>query len=228
MILESVQVGHPRVMGSGSGPDPWDRRWRSAFAKTAVSGPVRAGRTNLAGDRQADRRVHGGPEQAVLCYSAGHYPAWREELGLPEMGPGGFGENLTISGVAEASVCIGDVLEIGDAVLQVTSPRGPCYKIGYRWRRADLLARVETTRRHGWYCRVLQEGELEAGQRVRLLERPQPDWPVLRAGLVIRERKLHPQLLAELARMPEFHAQDRVKFARSLGSAARPRLRAGP
>ena len=98
-ILVSVQVGTPRFLGTDVGlPEPLDHRWRSAFFKEPVAGPVMLHSTNLAGDRQADPRVHGGPEMAVLAYSADHYPAWRAELGIAEMGPGGFAENFTISG----------------------------------------------------------------------------------------------------------------------------------
>ena len=165
-----------------------------------MAGPVLLRTTNVEGDRQADPRVHGGPEMAVLCYSADHYPRWREELGIPEMGPGGFAENLTITGQDELTVCIGDVYRVGTATVQVSQPRGPCYKISYRWKRPDLLRRCESNGRHGWYLRVLEEGAVQAGQPVVLVERPNPTWSVRRAADVFRARRKRAEEAADLAR----------------------------
>ncbi len=204
-------------MGGAGGLEPRDRPWRSAFVKLPVSGPVRVGRTNLDGDRQADRRVHGGPDMAVLCYSASHYPAWREELGLPSMPHGGFGENFTIEGQDEETVCIGDVYEVGEAVLQVSQPRGPCHKISYRWRNPELLRLVEESGRHGWYARVLLEGMVEAGQPLRLLERKNPQWSVRRAADVHWDRKLRPGDAAELALCQELPLRLRQRLAARAG-----------
>ena len=202
--LLSIQVGKPRRLGGGGGTELWDKPWRSAFWKSPVSGPVHVGRTNLDGDRQADLRVHGGPDMAILCYSADHYPAWRAELELPEMGPGGFGENFTVEGLDEWTACIGDVYSIGKVVVQVSQPRGPCFKIGYRWQRADLLRKVEESGRHGWYLRVLVEGSVEAGLPFDLTERPHPEWTVRRAMDVYRAKAHDTAAAAELARLPEY------------------------
>ena len=199
-MLVSVQVGRPQFLGTDVGlPKPLDHRWRSAFFKEPVAGPVLLRTINLEGDRQADPRVHGGPEMAVLAYSAEHYPAWRAELGIAEMGPGGFAENFTISGQDEESVCIGDVYRVGQATVQVSQPRGPCYKISYRWKRPDLLGRCQTTGRHGWYLRVVEEGLVEAGQPVELRERPNPDWTVRRAADVYQARRKRPAEAGQLA-----------------------------
>ena len=124
--LVSIQVGKPRFHGPDVGlPEPLDHRWHSGFVKEPVAGPVLLTTTNLVGDRQADPRVHGGPEMAVLAYSADHYPAWREELGIPEMGPGGFAENFTIGGQDELTACIGDVYRVGAATVRSASRGGP-------------------------------------------------------------------------------------------------------
>jgi MOSC domain-containing protein YiiM len=207
-MLVSVQVGRPHRYPRPAFAPP-GHYWQTAFFKNPVAGPVALGRLNLAGDRQADQRVHGGPDQAVLAYSADHYPLWRVELELPEMGPGGFGENFTIGGQSEAEVCIGDVYQVGDAVVQVSQPRGPCYKISWRWNRPDLLARVEATRRHGWYLRVLEEGTVQAGLDLVLLARPNPTWTVLRAGNVTRNRKRGVAAAHELAGVAELAAEHR-------------------
>jgi MOSC domain-containing protein YiiM len=206
--LLSVQVGrphrHPRPPFAPPG-----HYWQTAFFKNAVAGPVALGRLNLAGDRQADLRVHGGPDQAVLAYSADHYRLWRAELGLLEMGPGGFGENFTIGGQSEAGVCIGDVYQVGDAIVQVSQPRGPCYKISWRWNRPDLLARVETTGRHGWYLRVLEEGTVQAGLDLVLLDRPNPTWTISRVRDVLRNRKRAIAAARELAGVAELAEEHR-------------------
>ena len=212
-ILVSVQVGTPRFLGTDVGlPEQLDHRWRSAFFKEPVLGPVMLRFTNLEGDRQADPRVHGGPEMAVLAYSADHYPAWRAELGIAEMGPGGFAENFTISGQDELSVCIGDVYRVGEATVQVSQPRGPCYKISYRWKRPDLLGRCESNGRHGWYLRVLDEGLVAAGLPVELLERPNPDWSVRRAADVYRARKKRSAEAEQLARLTGYASRTAARI----------------
>jgi len=144
-------------------------RWRSAIYKTAVLGPVMLRRTNLDGDRQGDPRVHGGPDQAALMYSADNYAKWRAE-GF-DFEPGSFGENLTVTGLDETTVWVGDIYEIGAAVVQVTKARGPCYKLQYRTGVPDLIKRVLANGRSGWYVRVLREGLVEAGQEIVLLKR---------------------------------------------------------
>ena len=222
MQLVSIQVGRPRTVPPTGDGQPWDREWRTAFWKHPVQGPVILGRTNVEGDAQADLDVHGGADQAVLCYSADHYPAWREELELPELTFGGFGENLTIAGQDERSVCVGDVYRVGDALVQVSKPRGPCYKISWRWRRRDLLSRVESSGRHGWFVRVLVEGAVQAGQPLELEDRPHPEWSIRAVGDVIRFRKRRPELAAQLARCEALAEEDRARLrVAALGSLAR-------
>jgi MOSC domain-containing protein YiiM len=141
------------------------------FGKQPIRGRVRVGSENLEGDQQLDLRHHGGPDRAVLAYSADHYALWRVELDWPDMRLGAFAENLSVEGVDEDAACVGDVWRAGTAVLQITMPRFPCSKIPRFWKRPDLLKRVVETGRSGWYMRVLQEGELAAGDEVLLLER---------------------------------------------------------
>lgn len=210
--LISIQAGRPQNLGGAGGVEPWDRQWRTAFFKTPLLGSVEVGRLNVAGDRQADLRVHGGPDMAVLCYSADHYPTWRAELGIADIGPGGFGENFTIESLDEWSACIGDVYSVGSAVVEVSQQRRPCYKIGYRWKRADLLERVEKSGRHGWYVRVLEEGTVEAGMPVLLVERRNPRWTVRRAADVYRASAQDAVTAAELARIPGYAAGPRRRL----------------
>jgi MOSC domain-containing protein YiiM len=197
--LLSIQVGLPVRYGADGAKHPMDRPWRSAIAKQPVDGPVWVGRWNVSGDAQSDLEAHGGVEKAVLAYAAGHYDDWRRELARPDLPFGAFGENFTVAGLDEARVCIGDVVELGDAVLQVSQPRLPCFKLAYRWRIKDLTARVRASRRPGWYLRVLREGYVEAGQAVELVERPHPRWRVLDALEVEDDPRGQPALARELA-----------------------------
>ncbi len=173
-----VCVGMPRALGTEGASSPLERPWVSGTFKAPVPGPVRLGRMGLAGDGQADLKVHGGPEKAVLAYSAAHHPFWRERLGRPDVGPGAFGENLVLDGADESTVCIGDVVRVGSARLQVSQPRQPCWKQARRWGRKDMPLLLQETGRTGWYYRVLEEGTLEPGQPVELLERPCPTFTV--------------------------------------------------
>ena len=183
--IVSVNVGMPREHGTPGADDPMDRPWTTGFFKEPVEGPVRVRVLNLDGDGQADLRVHGGPDKAVMLYAAAHYPAWNAELGFA-MPFGAFGENLSVRGMTEADVCIGDVIDVGTARLEVSQPRGPCWKIARRWKIHDLSARVQATGRTGWYARVLREGVLRAGDDVVLVRRPYPQWPVALATELLR------------------------------------------
>jgi MOSC domain-containing protein YiiM len=160
MRVVSVQIGAVARHG----------RMRTGYEKRPVAGPVRVLVRGLEGDEQAWRH-HGGPEMAVLAYSADHYPLWRAELSWPELPKGGFAENLTVEGASEAVVCIGDVWRVGTAVLQVASPRTSCRKMSKFWNRPGLAKAAEVSGRVGWYLRVLREGSLRAGDRVTLAER---------------------------------------------------------
>ena len=207
--LLSIQVGLPAAHR-----DPGDEKvWRTAFWKKPVEGPVWLGKTNLVGDGQAAVGIHGGPDKAVLGYAASHYPLWRAELGWDDLGFGAFAENFTLEGLSENSVCLGDVYAVGDAVVQVSQPRSPCWKIARRWRMPDLTERVEVTGRTGWYHRVLDEGLVEAGQPFTLLERPHPEWSIARVAATARNRKADPAAAAELRAVPELSSAWRQGLA---------------
>jgi len=200
--LASIQVGTPKRYGFEKADDPHDLPWTTSFFKSPVDGPVFARSTNLDGDRQADLDVHGGANKAVLAYSAEHYPKWREELAMPDMPHGAFGENFTIAGLGEESVCVGDRYRIGAATFEVSQPRQPCWKLARRWRMIKLAALVVNNGRSGWYFRVLEEGFVEAGLPISLLERPNPQWTVARANQILHHRKSDLALTLELAAVP--------------------------
>jgi MOSC domain-containing protein YiiM len=176
--------------------------WTSAFVKEPIPGRVRIGPLGLEGDEHADGVNHGGLERAVLMYAETHYPQWREELSLEELPFGSFAENLTVRGLTEAVVCVGDSLRVGGAVLQVSGPRAPCWKIGRRWEIDDLTQRVSLTTRIGWLLRVVEEGDVGVGDPVELLERPYPELTVAHAYAVYSRRAGGVAAAAELAACP--------------------------
>jgi MOSC domain-containing protein YiiM len=177
--LLSIQVGLPASRDAG------DKNWTSGIFKFPVQGRIWLGALNLAGDGQADLQNHGGEYRAVLAYSADRYPAWREELAWPDMPYGAFGENFTVTEFNEETVAIGDIFTVGEAMLQVTQPRLPCWKLARRWEMPDLPKRVEAKRAGGWYHRVLQEGYVEAGDTLTRIEHPAPHLTIAAAfGLI--------------------------------------------
>ena len=165
MQVISVNVGLPReVVWKGM-------TVQTAIFKEPVDGPVTIGKLNLAGDKQADLTVHGGSDKAVYAYPAEHYEYWRQELPEVLFSWGKFGENLTTEGLGEDTLCIADRLRVGSAVLMVTQPRMPCYKLALRFDRDDMIKRFLTSQRSGFYFSVVEEGEVRAGSEVEILSR---------------------------------------------------------
>ncbi len=164
MKLLSVNVGRPR-------PVPYrDGVVSTGIYKETVAGPVWVRRLNLDGDGQADLKVHGGEHKAVYAYPFEHYAFWSRELGRNNLGYGQFGENLTVKGLLEEQVNIGDVYRIGAALLQVSQPRSPCFKLGIRMGSEGFVARFSTENRTGFYLRVLEEGRITAGDAIERVE----------------------------------------------------------
>jgi MOSC domain-containing protein YiiM len=211
--LVSVQAGRVRThtVPGIAGHD--EREWRTGYFKDPVAGPVRVGRLGVVGDEQFDLSVHGGPDRAVLAYSADHYPRWREELGIAEMGPGAFAENFTVSGLDESTVCLGDTYAVGTTRLQVSQPRGPCANIARRWQRPELVKRVADSTRFGWYLRVLEEGDVAAGMPVTRISRPYPEFDVARVFELRMRPALDVAAVERLARLPELSGRLQEKFA---------------
>jgi MOSC domain-containing protein YiiM len=146
-------------------------RIQTGIFKDPVDRPVTISKLNLAGDRQADLTVHGGAEKAVYAYPAEHYEYWRNRLPDVPFSWGRFGENLTTEGLMEDALCVGDRLRVGSAVLMVTQPRMPCYKLALRFDRDDMIKRFLTSQRSGFYFSVIEEGQVQAGSKVEILSR---------------------------------------------------------
>lgn len=177
-VLQSVQVGTPHKYGTTGAQNELERAWRTSFFRVPSNQPRWLYTTHLEGNKQGDLKHHGSLDQAVLLYAATNYLLWQVELGRQDIGPGGFGENFTVGGLSEATACVGDIYALGEARIQVSGPRYPCWKIERRWGMAGLTAKAAETGRTGWYCRVLQEGLIEPGMPLMLVERPYPQWTI--------------------------------------------------
>ncbi|MEH2035637.1 MOSC domain-containing protein [Nostoc sp.] len=200
MKLISVNVGLPREV-------TWKgKAVRTGIFKEPINSRVMVRELNLDGDRQADLTVHGGLDKAVYVYPFEHYDYWRDELPDTELTPGIFGENFTVTGFQEEEINIGDRFKIGSAELMVTQPRLPCYKLGIRFGRADMVKRFLASRRTGFYFRVLQEGEVGVGDTLELMSRDTSNITVADiTQLYVREQN-NPELLhraAQLKALPE-------------------------
>jgi MOSC domain-containing protein YiiM len=166
---------------------PWrGREVATGICKRPVAGRVMARRTNLDGDRQSDLAVHGGPDKAVYGYALEHYDWWRTELGR-DLPPGMFGENLTLAGLPEEEICVGDRFRVGRAVLEAVQPRLPCHKLGLRFGDDGMVRRFLDAGRFGVYFRVVEEGEVGAGDLVERLRRDPDRFPVRELARLLLE-----------------------------------------
>jgi MOSC domain-containing protein YiiM len=165
MKLISISVARPRLVMWRGGPVS------TGIFKEPVEGRLMLRTLNLDGDRQADLSVHGGPTKAVYGYASEHYEFWRAELPEMQLPFGVFGENFTTEGLTEADLNIGDRFKIGEAELMITEPRMPCYKLGIKFGRTDILKRFLASGRTGFYFAVVREGEVGAGDTIELLGR---------------------------------------------------------
>jgi len=168
MKLLSIQVGRPQLVLRNGEPVS------TAIYKQPIAGRIVLRTLNLDGDRQADLSVHGGPTKAVYVYPSEHYEFWRREFPDMDLPYGMFGENFTVSGFSETTVNVGDEFRVGSAVVMVTEPRMPCYKLGIRFGRVDIIKRFLVSERTGFYLAVLKEGEVGAGDDFILIKRNEP------------------------------------------------------
>ena len=178
LSLQAGSVGVVRVDG---------RAESSAIDKRPLEGTVRILPEGIEGDEIADVKRHGGPDQALLCFSAEHYPLFESRLGR-RLAPGSFGENLTIVDSDEGSVRIGDVYRVGTCEFEVSAPRAPCRTLGGHLKDPGMVQAIGTPHRAGWYARVLLPGEAQAGDDVRLVRRGDAAWTVRRAAAVQADR----------------------------------------
>jgi MOSC domain-containing protein YiiM len=201
-IIYSIQVGLPTQherssMGFLKRLSRYIRRldsqdeaygtWMTGLYKQPLQEAVWLGKCGLRADVQAGLEPHGGLEKAVLAYSRGHYSFWNKTLAINLL-PGGFGENFTIDGLEEHSVCIGDIYRVGEARVQVSQPCSPCWKLSQQWQVHDLVGRIQNTGRTGWHFRILVEGYVRSGSFMGLVDRPNPKWTIAAANEIMYHR----------------------------------------
>jgi len=191
--VESLNVGVPRPV-EVNGDTVWTAIW-----KQPVEGRVPLRGVNLRGDDQADRSVHGGPDKAVYAYAAEDTEWWEAELGR-SLGPGAFGENLTVHGLPVSGAVIGERWAVGSALLEVAQPRLPCFKLGLRMDDPKFLKRFAAAARPGAYLRVIREGDIGAGDAIGVVSRPQHG---VTSAVVFRAILGEPELLAGASEAPE-------------------------
>jgi MOSC domain-containing protein YiiM len=208
--LRSINVGLPR-----------DVQWRrdvvtTSIFKTPVSGRIRVNRLNLVGDQQSDLTVHGGVNKAVYVYPSEHYAYWREQLPDFPLPWGAFGENFTSDGLLEDAIHIGERLRIGTAEFTVTQPRMPCFKLGIRFDRADMVKRFLKSGRSGFYLSVSKEGEVTAGDTVTFIARGEDAVSVSDLVSLYTADDANQDLLRRASRLPALPESWRDHFRRRL------------
>lgn len=214
MKVETLAVAGPRTVS-------WKgREVVTSIFKSPVPGPVAVRRHNLEGDRQSDLSVHGGEYKAVYAYAAEHYDWWRETLGR-ELEPASFGENLTIRGLTEVPVNVGDIFRVGSAELEATAPRLPCFKLGIRFADERMVRVFAESRRYGSYFRVVTEGELEAGASVERIHADPEGIPVSEIARVTLFDRSDTPMLERLAGHGRLDPSWRDHFREKLESPSR-------
>ena len=212
MKLLSVNVGLPREV-------EWKGKIvRTSIFKAPVPGRVPVAKLNLEGDRQSDLSVHGGIDKAVYAYPSEHYPFWHQQLPDVDLPWGVFGENFTTTGLLEETFHIGDRLRIGSAEFVVTQPRMPCFKLGIRFNRSDMVKRFLQSGRTGFYFAVLKEGEVTAGDSIELLEKDELNIPVADVVNLYRGDATNQELLRRVSELPSLPKSWRDYFRTRLWS----------
>ena len=194
--VAEVRVGRVGALGPNAVP--------SGIDKQPVTGPVMATPGGINGDEQGDTRHHGGPDKALHAYATSNLPLWAADLPA-QAGlfiPGAFGENLVVSGIDEAGICLGDRWQIGAALCEVSQGRQPCWRLNLRFGRPDMAWLVQKTGRTGWYFRVLEAGEIRAGDGIECVERPAPGLTLARLWTARLAHRPDPAELRCLAAAP--------------------------
>lgn len=197
---------------------PFNGAELSAIAKYPREGVVQLLQDGFAPDEQADPRYHGGPEKAVHLYPFDHHAFWQEELGdhplLTE--PGAFGSNLMVRGIREDDVHIGDRFRLGSALIEINQPRQPCWKVDHRFERKGVTATMLKTGRAGWYYRVIETGEVEAGDTMERVEIGHAEWNVTRTFAAVMRGEASEEEFHELSQLAKLSPNWRERAARRL------------
>ncbi|AVF92884.1 MOSC domain-containing protein [Vibrio diabolicus] len=183
---------------------PYAHGAQSAINKQVLPDRQHATELGFTSDEQGDPRFHGGIQKALHIYPSEHYPIWQQQLGKRTIfqSAGGFGENISSEGVTESTICLKDKIRIGSTLLEVSQGRMPCWKLNVRFDQHDMARRLQDTLRTGWYFRVLEEGDIGAGDEIILCERPYPEWPLARIMGAVFTGCLDREELTKLSELP--------------------------
>ena len=202
--LVSIQIGLPKTLPANPQSPLASKAWFTGFHKSSVACEVLVKTTGIVGDGQADLKNHGGPDKAICVYPSEHFCDWEAFLNKNAFPAGGFGENLTVAGLLESDVCIGDTYRIGQLLVQVSQPRQPCWKLARRWDCKTLTPEVQRTGKTGWYFRVLEPGKISAGMEIDLVEKStcadaESGWTIKIANQIIYDQNADISLIEALA-----------------------------
>lgn len=212
MRVHAISIGRPQIVLRGG------RQYSTAINRRPVEGPIELMTLGLVGDRVSDDTVHGGPDKAVCCYPHEHYAFWKDQLGAEPEIPA-FGENFTTVGLLEHEVCVGDVFRIGPATVQVSQPRGPCFKLAHKLNYPNTISAIHETGYSGFYFRVLAGGTVRAGDDIVLQERRHSDLTVARLLHLKQASTIDAELAARLAALPELAQSMRESFVKKISAS---------
>lgn len=198
-VVAGLQVGMPATyMKEGT-------EWVSGIGKRSAEGRIKLGSLGFEGDGQADLKHHGGPDKAVCVYCLEHYPYWEGALDM-KLGAAAFGENITVSGLTEEKVRIGDIFRMGTALVQITQPRQPCYKLAFKYGKPNMPVLVQDTGYTGYYFRVLQEGAVARNDQLELVEASSHAITVAFANRIMHHEKNDLDAIRMILEVPELSA----------------------
>lgn len=198
----SVQVGRAKTYGDAQSKDFLEKEWQSASFKEVSHTPLFAHFTGFFGDEVADTVHHGGVDKAIFANSYENYAHWASFLEQKSLPFGALAENLTITGLHEQSVMLGEVHQIGTAILQVSQPRKPCWKISRRWNHIAFTNEIFTSGLTGWYYKVLQEGLIGSDDEIKVIQQKTPQISILKANEAFREPEKYKSILETILDIP--------------------------
>lgn len=194
----SLQIGKVKSYGDKTSNEFLEKYWESASFKEVVNDKVWAGKLGFKGDEVADKVHHGGAEKAIFANSCQNYEKWAAFLEVKHLPFGALAENLTINGLHESSVCLGDIHKIGSALLQVSQPRKPCFKISKKHNNKKFTNEIYTSGLTGWYYRVLEEGFIQAGNNIQIVFSEEPKISILEANMAFAYPDDHRDILDKI------------------------------
>ncbi len=212
----SVQVGCVKTYGDAQSKDFLEKEWQSASFKEVSKTPLYARFTGFVGDEVADTMHHGGVDKAIFANSYENYAQWASFLGIKSLPFGALAENLTMNGLHERNVMLGEIHQIGTALLQVSQPRKPCWKISRRWNHKAFTNEIFTSGLTGWYYKVLQEGTIGLADEVKVLRQETPQISILEANEAFREPEKYRYMLETILEIPSLASSYKESIVKRL------------